>query len=146
MYDIAKIEEGNFCIKKTFVNYCLPQKKNKKIYQKSKNVEHQLQHTRNKKINKNSHSFKDENLPKFIKWPFGNKYNKKNNFQRKINHFVSKILTPRMEANVLGTIAKDFHTKESINMHLRKHFQKRRRILVRDVGIVMELTILINFP
>lgn len=49
VYDLAKKEEGNFYIKNTFINYSLLDEKDKEIYQKSKNVEHQVSTSRSRK-------------------------------------------------------------------------------------------------
>lgn len=66
-YDLAKREEGNLGIKKTFVRYNLLDEKDKEIYQKSKSVENQVKLPSNKKIKDNNHSYKYGNPPKFEK-------------------------------------------------------------------------------
>jgi len=76
-YDLAKREESNLEIKKTFVNYNLLDEKDKEIHRKNHSVEHQAQKTSNKKYN---HGYKDGNHSSFEKRPFGNKCFKKKNF------------------------------------------------------------------
>lgn len=79
-YDLAKREESNLSLKRTFVDYKHQDGKDKEAYKKNKDAKLQRQQSNNNKSKDNYQFHQFNNSSKFGKKTFGNK---KKYFQKK---------------------------------------------------------------